>query len=60
VSCNDCLGGKVCASHACVCATCGSGPGTWQCGSGPDGCGGTLNCGGCSGGVCTSDHRCDN
>lgn len=53
----SCSSNRVCLAGNCIAAcipqTCSS-LGR-QCGSSPDGCGGTLNCGGC-----TSSQRCDN
>ncbi|HEY5241912.1 MAG TPA: hypothetical protein VIJ22_10620, partial [Polyangiaceae bacterium] len=51
---NTCGGGGTPEVCGCTKASCGA-----QCGSVPDGCGGTLNCGPCTGGCCDSaSHTC--
>jgi hypothetical protein len=52
---DTCAGGGKANQCGCTpqtCATLG-----WQCGSGDDGCGGTLDCGACDGGPC-NEHSC--
>jgi hypothetical protein len=56
---HDCADNEVCVSGECVCqhATCsalGKTCGTW-----PDGCGGTVSCGGCAAGSICDDGVCE-
>ena len=48
---NVCGTGASCSGGACVCVPTTCAAHGWDCGTVPDGCGGTLSCGTCSGGL---------
>jgi hypothetical protein len=60
---NVCGTGVSCSGGECVCVPTTCAAHSWNCGTAPDGCGGTLSCGTCSGGlVCGGDgtpNRCE-
>ena len=53
---NACGPSESCTGGACLCTPTTCAAHSWNCGTAPDGCGGTLNCGTCSGGlICGGD-----
>jgi hypothetical protein len=60
---NACGANESCTGGACLCTPTTCAAHSWNCGTAPDGCGGTLNCGTCSGGLtCGGDgtpNRCE-
>ena len=53
---NACAAGYSCSAGVCTCAPTTCAAHGWNCGTAPDGCGGTLNCGTCATGfVCGYD-----
>jgi hypothetical protein len=61
IDCGGCSAGSTCSLNS-VCVACPPSCSSlgWQCGSGPDGCGGALACPSCpSGRPCGASHRCD-
>lgn len=57
IQCGDCTGGEVCNPNGvcgppCAPKTCADDFATFACGTFDDGCGGTVTCGTCPGGVC--------
>jgi hypothetical protein len=62
LDCKGCAAPETCGGGG-VPNRCGCTPQTcaqvgWQCGSGPDGCGGTRTCAPCAGGACNARHIC--
>jgi hypothetical protein len=60
---NACGTNESCTGGACLCAPTTCAAHSWNCGTAPDGCGGTLNCGTCASGfTCGGDgtpNRCE-
>jgi Carboxypeptidase regulatory-like domain/IPT/TIG domain len=60
---NACGANESCTGGACLCAPTTCAAHSWNCGTAPDGCGGTLSCGTCANGLtCGGDgtpNRCE-